>query len=161
MRNITLTGRVVSDAVVKTTPSGVEFVEFRFVNHEYSKKAEDNGSDTYWFNVVSFNQNTMNMVQHIIKGRSLDVIGKLNARPYVNKTSGQVEAGLAVVADSISFDNNFSMPKSEDTTTDTETVAAPTPKKTTTKKSAPTTGKVKIEKPTDVTTDDGDDDLPF
>lgn len=59
MRIMTLSGRVVSDAVKKTTQSGRDYIHFRMANNEFGDAKDEQGNPiTYWFSVTCFTSHT-------------------------------------------------------------------------------------------------------
>ena len=173
MRKLTLSGRLASNAEVKLTKNGTQFLEFRMANNEYAfgNTNAENGKETYWFRVVSFNQNHLKLQQYLTKGKSIEIIGDLHASPYISNITNKPEAGLEVRANDIMFDNNFGTQNNQqnnnNTITEQTSTPAPTPAAVPAKKTAPrnpstTTKPIQspIPSPTQ-TEDDGTDDLPF
>lgn len=170
MRKLTLSGRLASNAEVKLTKNGTQFLEFRMANNEYAfgNTNAENGKETYWFRVVSFNQNHLKLQQYLTKGKSIEIIGDLHASPYISNITNKPEAGLEVRANDIMFDNNFGNPNNQQgNTTTTEqpvtqtTSAQETPAKKTTPRN-PSTKSSPVAPPPTSSTDDSDaDDLPF
>ena len=77
MRIMTLSGRVVSDAVKKTTQSGREYIHFRMANNEFGDAKDKQGNPiTYWFSVTCFTTQGMNIQKYLTKGRPINVIGE-------------------------------------------------------------------------------------
>lgn len=111
MRKLILSGRLAANAETKLTKSGTQYVEFRMANNEHTGGTDNNGKETYWFRVVSFNTNHVKLVPYLTKGKSIEVIGDLQASPYISNITNKAEAGLEVRANDIMFDNNFSSPK--------------------------------------------------
>jgi single stranded DNA-binding protein len=169
MRKLTLSGRLASNAEVKLTKNGTQFLEFRMANNEYAfgNTNAENGKETYWFRVVSFNQNHLKLQQYLTKGKSIEVIGDLHASPYISNVTNKPEAGLEIRANDIMFDNNFGNPNNQQGNTTTEQTVAPTPsvQEASAKKTAPrnpSTKSTSVAPPPAPSTDDSDaDDLPF
>jgi len=175
MRKIFLSGRLAANAEQKVTKNGTPFIEFRVGNNEYTGSAENNGRETYWFRVTSFNPNHAKLAQYLTKGKSIEVIGDLKASPYISTQTNKPEAGLEVTANDIMFDNNFGNPQNAEGTANntTTTTTAPQAAANTTqtaKKTAPRnptttpiTAKTAAPAPAAPPTDSNDDtdDLPF
>ena len=173
MRKLFLSGRLAANAEQKVTKNGTPFIEFRVGNNEYTGSAENNGRETYWFRVTSFNPNHAKLAQYLTKGKSIEVIGDLKASPYISTQTNKPEAGLEVTANDIMFDNNFGNPQNAEGTANTTTTAAPqaatnttqTTKKTTPRNptTTPITAKTAAPAPAAPPTDSNDDtdDLPF
>lgn len=170
MRTLILSGRLGSDAEVKVTQTGTQYMTFRMANNE---RGDEEGR-TYWFRVTTFNPRLMNLAQYLTKGKSVEVIGTLRTNGYVNATTNKFDVGHDITADSIMFDSNFSRPVEDNasaatTTTTQAPVTTTTPKPTAAKKPVtrnPTTTAVPTPQAAPVqaqavVTDDGADDLPF
>jgi single stranded DNA-binding protein len=174
MRKIIVSGRLAANAEIKITKNGTQFIEFRMANNEYSfgNSNTENGKDTCWFRVVSFNQNHAKLQQYLTKGKPIEVVGDLTVSPYISNVTNKPEAGLEIRANDIMFDNNFGTQNNqqnnnntitEQTSTPSPTPAAVQPKKTAPRNPSTTTTKpIQSPIPTPTPTeDDGTDDLPF
>lgn len=154
MRVLTVQGRVVSDAQVKSSAKGRAYIEFRFANNEY----KDEEGATFWMRAVSFDPAHVNLAQFITKGKPLILTGNYSNKVYAAK-DGSCQIDNNLVLTGIYFiDSN----KKEDSG-DTEvapTVAEEAPVVTSTKKTKKTEPKV-TPKPTPTVTDEEDDELPF
>ncbi|MGN1130433.1 MAG: single-stranded DNA-binding protein [Ruminococcus sp.] len=101
MNNVALTGRLVADPELKTTPSGVEVTSFRIaVNQNYVKQGEERKAD--FFNIVAWRQTAAFICRYFHKGDGIDIIGKLQSRSYV-ANDGTNRYVVEVVADSVEF----------------------------------------------------------
>ena len=172
MRKVIVSGRLAANAEVKITKNGTQFIEFRMANNEYSfgNSNAENGKDTCWFRVVSFNQNHTKLQQYLTKGKPIEVVGDLTASPYISNVTNKPEAGLEIRANDIMFDNNFSNPNNQqNNNASAEQVTAPTPppaaapaKKTAPRNPSTTTKPISNSTPAPAPAeDDGADDLPF
>lgn len=104
MRIMTLSGRVVSDAVKKTTQSGREYIHFRMANNEFGDAKDEQGNPiTYWFSVTCFTTQGMNIQKYLTKGRPINVIGEYSDNVYPNKITGNCEVGRNIRAEMIYF----------------------------------------------------------
>lgn len=164
MRTLFLSGRLGANAEVKLTKTGSQYLEFRMANSEFG----DEEGQTYWFRVVSFNANHLNLAPHLTKGKSVEVIGDLKTRGYVNATTNKIEVGHDVRACDIKFDSNFGRSQEggdgNATTASTAPATAPaTPKKTATRNPSTKPVAQAPAPPTSqpATDDSGVDDLPF
>lgn len=170
MRTLFLSGRLGANAEVKLTKTGSQYLEFRMANSEFG----DEEGQTYWFRVVSFNANHLNLAPHLTKGKSVEVIGDLKTRGYVNATTNKIEVGHDVRACDIKFDSNFG--RSQDggdgnatatvaptATTAASATAPAAPKKTATRNPSTKPVAQAPAPPTSqpATDDSGVDDLPF
>lgn len=170
MRTLILTGRLGANAEVKLTKTGTQYLEFRMANNEFG----DEEGQTYWFRVVSFNANHINLAPHLVKGKPIEVIGDLKARGYVNSTTNKIEVGLDIRTCEIKFDSNFNTRQQENSENGTTATAPATtttpaaPASTATKKTTrnpttatPKTATVPAPPTTEPAGDSSDDDLPF
>lgn len=171
MRTLILSGRLGANAEVKLTKTGSQYLEFRMANSEFG----DEEGQTYWFRVVSFNANHLNLAPHLTKGKPIEVIGELKTRGYVNATTNKIEVGHDVRACDIKFDSNFGRSQEGGdgnatatsthtaTTTTTPATAPAAPKKTATRNPSTKPVAQAPAPPTSqpATDDSGVDDLPF
>ena len=116
MNKVILTGRLVADPELKTTPTGVEVTSFRIaVNQEYVKQGEERKAD--FFNIVAWRKSAAFICQYFHKGDGIDIVGKLQSRPY-EASDGTNRYVVEVVVDSVEFplgkskevNNNYSTP---------------------------------------------------
>jgi single stranded DNA-binding protein len=174
MRKIIVSGRLAANAEIKITKNGTQFIEFRMANNEYSfgNSNTENGKETCWFRVVSFNQNHAKLQQYLTKGKPIEVVGDLTVSPYISNVTNKPEAGLEIRANDIMFDNNFGTQNNQqnnNNNTITEQTSTPAPKpaavpakKTTPRNPSTTTKPIQSPIPSPTPTeDDGTDDLPF
>lgn len=153
MRILTVQGRVVTDAQVKSSAKGRAYIEFRFANNEY----KDEEGSTFWMRAVSFDPSHINLAQFITKGKPLILTGNYSNKVYAAK-DGACQVDNNLVLTGIYFIDSNKKDESTSTAQPPKTEEAPvvtTPKGT--KKTEP---KV-TPKPTPDVTDEEDDDLPF
>lgn len=161
MRMLTIQGRVVADAQVKSTVKGTAYITFRFANNEFNDKEDS----TFWMNVRSFDPSHINLAKFITKGKPLTLVGNYSNKVYAAK-DGTCQVDNDLVLTAIYFDN-VKREGDQTAATQTTTVAVtntepvtvaptPTPAAPKTKKKT----KPKVVAPT-VVTDNEDDDLPF
>lgn len=174
MRIINLTGIVGTDATQKLTQGGSEYISFRFVNNEPTDEKDAEGkSKGFWTNVVSYNPIHKKILQYLVKGKPLLVIGTLDENIYTSKISGQCEIGRTIRASHIEF-LNTGQHRQEDTSSTSPQTSVNSP--TTTETEMPTVTGTTIKsnnevnnpysssstpKPVGNTDDDDTDDLPF
>lgn len=154
MRILTVQGRVVSDAQVKSTSKGRAYVEFRFANNEYN----DEEGTTFWMRAVSFDSAHVNLAQFITKGKPLILMGNYSNKVYAAK-DGTCQIDNNLLLTGIYFIDSNKKDEGTATTTEQPKVEE-VPVVTATKKTKKTEPKV-TPKPTPSVTDEEDDDLPF
>ncbi|MDE6728581.1 MAG: single-stranded DNA-binding protein [Oscillospiraceae bacterium] len=77
-------GRMVADAELKTTPSGVTACNFRIaVDRNYQKKGEEKKSD--FFNCVAWRGTAEFISKWFPKGRMILIEGEMQTRQYTDK----------------------------------------------------------------------------
>lgn len=163
MRTIILTGIVGTDAVQKLTQGGAEYISFRFVNNEPTDEKDSEGkSKGFWVNVVSYNPIHKKILQYLIKGKPLCVIGTLDENIYTSKVTGQCEIGRTVRAHQIEF-LHLGLHKQEETATTTKsTTEMPMVTGVTQTETVQTTKKPSVsDVNTIIDNSDDNDDLPF
>lgn len=88
MNKVIMMGRMVADAELKTTPSGVTACNFRIaVDRNYQKKGEDRKSD--FFNCVAWRGTAEFISKWFPKGRLILIEGEMQTRQYTDKNGNQ------------------------------------------------------------------------
>lgn len=106
MRNIIVNGRIVNNAERKMTQSGKEYIQFRLANNEFGDPKDENGRPiTYWFNVTSFDPFCVSIAKHLVKGKPINVTGRLREHIYANRTTGNCEISRDIDAKLIEFES--------------------------------------------------------
>lgn len=101
MNKVILSGRIVADPELKTTPNGVETTTFRIaVNRDYAKQGEERKTD--FFNVVVWRKTAAFICQYFHKGDGINLVGNLQSRQYEAK-DGSNRYVVEVVAESVEF----------------------------------------------------------
>lgn len=84
MNKVIMMGRMVADAELKTTPSGISACNFRIaVERNYQKKGEDRKAD--FFNCVAWRGTAEFISKWFPKGRLILVEGEMQTRQYTDK----------------------------------------------------------------------------
>ena len=86
MNKVIMMGRMVADAELKTTPSGVTACNFRIaVDRNYQKKGEERKSD--FFNCVAWRGTADFISKWFPKGRLILIEGEMQTRQYTDKNN--------------------------------------------------------------------------
>lgn len=158
MRILTLSGRVVSDAVVRQMKDGRNYLEFRFANNEWF----DEKDKTFWIRVACYSSELINLKQYITKGKPLNLVGRYKDRIYVRQ-DGVPEIGRDLTAYSIEFPETNKKEESEQQT-QTQAAAPANPVVNPQVQATPTAAATQAPKPVQsapAVADSEDDDLPF
>lgn len=100
MNNITLMGRMVADAELKSTPSGTAVTSFCVATEpNYKKKGE---SDAYWIDCVAWRNTAEFISKHFRKGDLIAIQGELTTRTFKDK-NGNNRKAVEVVASNAFF----------------------------------------------------------
>lgn len=84
MNKVIMMGRMVADAELKTTPSGVPACNFRIaVDRNYQKKGEDRKAD--FFNCIAWRNTAEFISKWFPKGRLILIEGEMQTRQYTDK----------------------------------------------------------------------------
>lgn len=84
MNKVIMMGRMVADAELKTTPSGVTACSFRIaVDRNFQKKGEDRKSD--FFNCAAWRGTAEFISKWFPKGRLILIEGEMQTRQYTDK----------------------------------------------------------------------------
>lgn len=101
MNKVILTGRMVAEPELKTTPNGVETTTFRIaVNRDYVKQGEERKAD--FFDVVAWRQTAAFICKYFHKGDGISLVGNLQSRQYEAK-DGSNRYVVEVVAENVEF----------------------------------------------------------
>jgi single stranded DNA-binding protein len=97
MLKVILDGNLGKDAQLVESMNGRKFLSFPIAVNKY----RNNEQKTLWFSVLWFNY-TPNMVQHLKKGKSVQIIGDFDDDIKID-TNGTTRLERTVVADSVNF----------------------------------------------------------
>jgi single-strand DNA-binding protein len=93
------------------TPEGRAFTSFNVASNYRARGQDGEWEDrTEWVRVRVFGRLAEVAMQHLHKGSRIYVDGKLEARPYKHEQSGEIRAGLELLAN----DLQFMSPRSDD-----------------------------------------------
>lgn len=81
MNNVSLIGRMVSDADLRYTQSGIAVANFRLaVNRSFTNKNGEREAD--FINCVTWRKSAENLAQYMKKGSRVGVVGEIQTRTY-------------------------------------------------------------------------------
>lgn len=95
---VNVIGRLGSDADVKKSKAGNDFVSFRMATDEYQQGEKT----TAWLSVIYPCNNATQMAEYLKKGRMVDVVGEETVRVYEDK-NGVHQVSRDVIAYRINF----------------------------------------------------------
>ena len=125
LNRIILVGRLVQDAELRKTNSGVAVASFT-IAVDNAMTNPDGSKATCFVDVTAWDALAENVCKYTKKGQLIGVDGKLNQRKYTDK-NGNNRVALEVIADNIKF--------LESKPQETEKVEEPQPKAVASKKS--------------------------
>lgn len=97
-----LGGRLTQDPELKTTSTGVQYVNFSIaVNRPYSKNAEQQQQADF-INVVAWRQRAELISRYFRKGSSICIVGSIQTRNWTDQ-QGNKRYVTEVVADEVTF----------------------------------------------------------
>lgn len=102
---VVLTGRLIADPELKTTPSGVSVTSFSIAVERPYKKGEEREAD--FINIVAWRQTAEFVTHYFTKGSLIGIEGSIQTRRYEDK-NGNNRTAFEVVANNV----QFVMPKS-------------------------------------------------
>lgn len=100
INRIVLTGRMVRDPEIRTTPSGQQVVNFSIAVQKRIKPADPNERDAFFFRIVAWNKQAEFISNYAHKGRLVGVEGRLEQRRYTG-TDGLEREVCEVIADNV------------------------------------------------------------
>ena len=100
---VILGGRLTAEPELKTTSSGVPYVNFSVaVNRSYSSKNEDQQQQVDFINVIAWRQRAEFVSRYFRKGSSICVVGSIQTRSWTDN-QGNKRYATDVVADEVNF----------------------------------------------------------
>lgn len=98
-----LTGRLTSDAELKTTPSGVSVTSFNIAVDRRGKSGEEKQTD--FIPIVAWRQTAEFITKYFQKGSMIGIEGSIQTRKYTDKM-GYKRTAFEVVANNVQFVEN-------------------------------------------------------
>jgi single-strand DNA-binding protein len=99
MNSITICGRLGGDPELGATPSGKTCCRFSVADDR--PKDKDGNPVTQWFNCMAYDKTADLISQYFVKGKPIQVIGKLSSRLYEKRAGG---VGMSLDVQVASFD---------------------------------------------------------
>ncbi len=102
---VMLAGNIASDVEVRASPTGTYVATLRLATHSYAGKADDGArkESTEFHNVVCFGKLAEFAGNHLKKGRTVAMTGRLRTSSWDDAASGTRKYKTEVVADEIKF----------------------------------------------------------
>ena len=98
INRVVLTGRLVRDPELRTTPTGKSVVSFSLAVTKRVKPQDPNEPDAHFFRVQAWGQTAEYVSNYLAKGRLVAVDGRLDQRRYTD-SQGQQREVVEIVAD--------------------------------------------------------------
>jgi single-strand DNA-binding protein len=103
MLTATLIGNLGGDPEMRYSASGSPYLRFNVATNGRVKNQSGDWIDaTMWVRCTVFGQRADTLHRYLKKGQRVYVEGRLEARPWTDRT-GNINAGLEVMADSVEF----------------------------------------------------------
>ncbi len=100
---VILGGRLTDTPELKTTGTGVPFVNFSIaVNRPYSKNSDAQQQNVDFINIVAWRQRAEFVTRYFKKGSSICIVGSIQTRTWTDQ-QGNKRYATDVVADEVSF----------------------------------------------------------
>ena len=100
LNRIVLVGRLTRDPEMKYTPQGIAVATMGIAVDRFTKN--DQGEyETDFFNIVAWRRSAEFASNYLKKGRLVSIDGRLQARSWVEQTTGQKRTTYEIVADNI------------------------------------------------------------
>ncbi len=100
---VILGGRLTDTPELKTTGTGVPFVNFSIaVNRPYTTKGDAQQQNVDFINIVAWRQRAEFVTRYFKKGSSICIVGSIQTRTWTDK-QGNKRYATDVVADEVSF----------------------------------------------------------
>ena len=96
-------GRLGQDPEKRISKSGEDMATFRLAEDRWVPAANNQGrEETIWWSVIVFGNQAQRCLEHLHKGHTVLVEGKVRARPWTT-AEGEVRASLDLTADEVRF----------------------------------------------------------
>ena len=104
VNKVLLLGNVGKDPEVRTTGGGMQVASFTLATADRGKDAQGNWVDKpEWHNIVCFDRLAEVAKNHVKKGSSLFIEGKITNRSWDDKESGQKRYRTEIIANDFTF----------------------------------------------------------
>lgn len=101
-QSIHLIGNLGGDAELRFTPSGVPVASFSLgVNREWTNAGGERQKKTTWFRVSVWNKPAEALVEYLVKGKQVMVVGEVEEARVFTDRDGNARASLEVKAQTI------------------------------------------------------------
>lgn len=106
---VTVEGRVAGEPELRFAPSGMAVGKLRLVAS--SRKKNDAGEwvddKTLWIDATMFRQLAENVVESVVKGDLVTVVGKLQTDEWEDKDTGAKRSKITMIAESVAVSLQF------------------------------------------------------
>lgn len=102
LNKVFVTGRLVADPELKSTPNGVSVTTVRVACDRDIKNQKTGKRDTDFFNVVAWRNTAEFLARYFGKGSMITVVGRLEVREYTDR-DGNKRTAAEIVAENIYF----------------------------------------------------------
>ena len=100
--NISILGNAGRDVSLRYTEKGTPVASFPIASNSFKNSGEGRVKVTHWFNVVAFGKTAETIAEHVKKGTSLLVHGRLSFSPW-STDKGEPRSGAEVSLFSFEF----------------------------------------------------------
>ena len=100
--NISILGNTGRDVSLRYTEKGTPVASFPIASNSFKNSSEGRVQVTHWFNVVAFGKTAETIAEHVKKGTSLLVHGRLSFSPW-STDKGEPRSGAEVSLFSFEF----------------------------------------------------------
>ena len=100
MNSVSINGRLVRDAELKTTPNGTAVSSFSIATTKSYKKGEAWEKKTKFFNCVAWAKLAETVSRNLKKGDSVSILGELDQRTWDDKDTGAKRSAVEIVVKS-------------------------------------------------------------
>ena len=102
MNNMTLIGNVGKDPEIRFTPANKAVVKFNVAD----TRGKDDNKQTIWHTVVCFEEQALNVAEHVRKGSRVIVTGRLSKASFEGRDGNQKEI-TELIADEVGISIRF------------------------------------------------------
>lgn len=103
LNTVALVGRLTSDPVLRTLPSGMPATKISIAVNRVVGKDNNRREDTYFLDIETYGSTASNLAKFLSKGRRIAVSGHLKYDSWKDRETGQSRSKVVIVADNVEF----------------------------------------------------------
>lgn len=103
LNHVTIIGRLVAEADMKTTPSGTPVCSFSIACNRTYKQGDEKKESCSFFNCTAWGKTADLICQYVKKGDRVAIEGRLQQHTWQDKDTGKNRSAVEIVVSTIQF----------------------------------------------------------